>query len=184
MKSLTFVKFAAIALTTALPFVALPAMQQTVAIAQTVQRQQAQMQLNLAAAKKVVTKDAAGKPQVTWQTLKGNVVVQPGDTLRYTVTSENTSDRAVRNFVVTQPIPKQTTYVLKSATAPSGTKMTYSIDNGKTFVENPTIQVKLPDGKVETRPAPAERYTHIRWQYTTPINAKSTVNASYQVRVR
>lgn len=183
MKSLTFVKFAAIAFIT-LPFVA-PGIEQTqVAIAQTVQRQQAQVQLNLGVAKKVLTKDAQGKPQTTWQTLKGNVVVQPGDTLRYTVIGENTSDRAVRNFTLTQPIPQQTTYVLSSATAPSNTKMTYSIDNGKTFVDNPTIQVKLPNGKVETRPAPAERYTHIRWKYTTAINAKSAVNATYQVRVR
>lgn len=183
MKSLTFVKIAAIALT-AIPFVA-PGIQQTqVAVAQTVQRQQAQMQLNLGAAKKVVTKDAQGKPQTVWQTLKGNVVVLPGDTLRYTVSGENTSDRAVRNFVITQPVPAQTIYVLNSATAPSGTDMTYSIDNGKTFVKNPTIQVKLPDGKVETRPAPAERYTHIRWKYNTAINPQAAVNAMYQVRVR
>ena len=144
-----------------------------------------QVQLNLTAAKKVVQKSSDGKQQVSWQSLQGNVTVQPGDVIRYTVTGANNGDRPATNLVVTQPIPKQTAYVLNSSsTIKSTATVTYSIDNGKTFVAKPTVQVKLANGKVETRPAPAEVYTHVRWKFTSAIAAKSTVAAAYQVRVK
>lgn len=147
--------------------------------------QQPQVQLHLGAEKRVLRKDQQGKQQVTWQTLRGNVVVQPGDVLRYAVTGKNNSNRAVRNLVVTQPIPKQTAYLLNSVTVKnSKAKVTYSINNGKSFVAKPIIQVKLGNGKVETRPAPAEIYTYVRWKFEQPISPKTVVNATYQVRVR
>lgn len=152
-------------------------------IAQNIQRQP--LQLRLGAEKKVLRKDQQGKQQVTWQTLRGNVVVQPGDILRYVVTGKNNSNRAVRNLVVTQPIPKQTAYLLNSVTVKNNkVKITYSINNGKSFVAQPTIQVKLANGKVETRPAPAEIYTYVRWKFEQPISPETAVNATYQVRVR
>lgn len=145
----------------------------------------AQVQLNLAAAKKIVEQTSDGKQQVSWQSLQGNVTVQPGDVIRYTVTGANKGDRPASNLVVTQPIPSQTAYILNSsATINNTATVTYSIDNGKTFVAKPTVQVKLADGKVETRPAPAEAYTHVRWKFTNAIAAKSTVSAAYQVRVK
>jgi uncharacterized repeat protein (TIGR01451 family) len=154
------------------------------AIAENIQRQ-TQIQLYLGAEKKVLRKDQQGKQQVTWQTLRGNVVVQPGDVLRYVVTGKNNSNRAVKNLVVTQPIPKQTAYLLNSVTVKNNkAKVTYSINNGKSFVAQPTIQVKLVNGKVETRPAPAEIYTYVRWKFEQPISPETAVNATYQVRVR
>lgn len=153
------------------------------AIAQNVQRQP-RVALRLGAEKKIV-RTQQGKQQVAWQTLQGNVTVQPGDVLRYIVSGKNNSDRAVRNLVVTQPIPRQTAYVLNSATATNNAaKITYSINNGKSFVAKPTVRVKLSNGKVETRPAPAEAYTHIRWKFDTAIAPATAVNGTYQVRVR
>ncbi len=152
------------------------------ASAQNIQHQP--LQLRLAAEKKVLRKDQQGKQQVTWQTLQGKVVVQQGDVLRYVVTSKNNSNRVVRNLVVTQPIPKQTAYLLNSVTVKNNAKVTYSINNGKSFVAQPTIQVKLANGKIETRPAPAEIYTYIRWKFEQPISPETAVNATYQVRVR
>jgi uncharacterized repeat protein (TIGR01451 family) len=144
-----------------------------------------QVQLNLAAAKKIVQQTSDGKQQVSWQPLQGNVTVQPGDVIRYTVTGANQGDRPANNLVVTQPIPRQTAYILNSSNTINVTAtVTYSIDNGKTFVAKPTVQVKLADGKVETRPAPAEAYTHVRWKFTNAIAAKSTASAAYQVRVK
>lgn len=144
----------------------------------------AKVQLRLAAEKREVQKDSQGKEQVVWKALEGNVVVQPGDVLRYTVSGENNSDRPVKNLVLMQPIPQQTKYVLNSATVPQGAKVIYSINGGKSFVEKPTVQVKLPNGTTETRPAPAEAYTHVRWDIGTPIAPATKVNASYQVQVR
>ena len=153
-------------------------------LAQNVQAQP-KVQLRLTADKKMVQKDTAGKDKVTWVSLQGNVTVQPGDVLRYTVTGANNGSRPATNLVVTQPIPKQTAYVLNSSSIIKTTAtVTYSIDNGKTFVAKPTVQVKLANGKVETRPAPAEVYTHVRWKFTDAIAAKSTIGAVYQVRVK
>lgn len=154
------------------------------AIAQNIQRQP-QFQLALGAQKKVVQKDQQGKEQITWQTLQGNVVVQPGDVIRYIVTGKNNSDRAVKNLVVTQPIPQKTAYVLNSATFKNnGVNVTYSIDNGKSFVAKPTVRVKLANGKVETRPAPTDLYTHVRWKFAESIAPAAAVNAAYQVKIR
>jgi uncharacterized repeat protein (TIGR01451 family) len=146
---------------------------------------QPQVQFALGAQKKVVQQAPQGKQQVSWQPLQGKVVVQPGDVIRYIVSGKNDSDRPVKNLVVTQPIPKQTTYILNSVTVKNNAaKITYSIDNGNSFVEKPTVQVKLPNGKVETRPAPAELYTHLRWKFAQFIAPATPVNATYQVKVR
>lgn len=156
------------------------------AIAQQPQ-QKTQVALELAAQKQVVTRDAQGKPKVSWQPLtKNNTVVQPGDILRYIVTSKNVSDRAIQNLAVVQPIPQGTIYILNSATIGLGSNVavTYSIDGGKSFVANPTIKVKLPNGQTETRPAPPEAYTHVRWIFSETLKPSVAFNSSYQVRVR
>ena len=185
MKRLSIIGLAAMLV--AVPFSSFPGIAATTPkniLAQNVQAQP-KVQLRLTAAKKMVQKDTAGKDKVTWVSLQGNVTVQPGDVLRYTVTGANNGTRPATNLVVTQPIPKQTAYVLNSSsTIKTTATVTYSIDNGKTFVAKPTVQVKLANGKVETRPAPAEVYTHVRWKFTDAIAAKSTIGAVYQVRVK
>lgn len=151
------------------------------AIAQTLNRPQ--INLILSAEKQIVNPDQNNQKTVSWKALEGKVSVNPGDVLRYTVTGRNEGDRSAKKLVVTQPIPKQMIYVLASATNISNAKTTYSIDNGKSFVENPTVSVKLANGQVETRPAPAEVYTHIRWSFGD-TNPKVTVKATYLVKVR
>jgi uncharacterized repeat protein (TIGR01451 family) len=143
---------------------------------------QPKVQLEMTAAKKVVVTDVAGKPQIKWQSLKGQVTVQPGDVLRYTVASKNAGDKPAKNLVVTQPIPKKTTYILNSA-QPNGAKLTFSIDSGKNFVEKPMVKVKLENGKEELRPAPATAYTHARWSYGNSVAPLAAVKASYDVAV-
>jgi uncharacterized repeat protein (TIGR01451 family) len=145
---------------------------------------QPKIDLSLGAQKQVVQKDQQGQEKVTWETLQGNVKVAPGDVIRYTLTGKNNGERPAKNLVLNQPIPAPMVYVLTSATATNGATTTYSIDKGKTYVANPTIQVKLPNGKIETRPAPAEMYTNIRWKFNQPINPKAVVNASYEAKVR
>ncbi|AFZ02862.1 DUF11 domain-containing protein [Calothrix sp. PCC 6303] len=152
--------------------------------AQNVQKQQ-QVNLQLDAEKQVVAQDQQGKQTKTWLALKGQAKVQPGDVLRYTITGENISDKQVKNLTINQPIPQGMEFVLKSASADdkSNSKVTYSIDGGRNFVENPTVQVTLPDGKVATKPAPANAYTHLRMKVSS-VEAKSVVKGSYQVKVK
>ena len=151
-------------------------------IVQTLKRPQVKLSLN--AEKQVISQDRNGKQQVSWQSLSGKAVVQPGDVLRYTVSSNNAGDIPAQNLTVTQPITQQMIYILGSATNSNGAKIIYSIDSGKNFGENPTIQIKLPNGKVENRPAPPETYTHIRWNFTKSIDPTTGVKASYEVKVK
>lgn len=142
------------------------------------------IQLRLAAEKQVLTKDRQGKQSLKWEPLQGQTVVRPGDVLRYTLSGENKSDRTLKNLTLNQPIPKGMVYVLKSAdTANKEAKITYSIDGGRSFVENPTVKVTLPDGKVALQPAPATAYTNIRLQLPS-IAAKTIVKATYLTQVR
>jgi uncharacterized repeat protein (TIGR01451 family) len=152
--------------------------------AQNIQKQQ-QVKLQLDAEKQVIVQDQQGKQSKSWQALKGQVSVQPGDVLRYTVSGENISDKQVKNLTVNQPIPKGMQFVLKSAVGDikSNTKVSYSIDGGRSFVENPTVKVTLPNGKVEVKPAPASAYTDVRMQIPS-VEAKSVVKGSYEVQVK
>lgn len=157
--------------------------QPAVGIAQNVKPHE-HIQLRLAAEKQVLTKDQQGKQSLKWQPLPGQAVVRPGDILRYTLTGENKSDRPLKNLILNQPIPKGMVYVLKSVDiANKEAKITYSIDGGRNFGENPTVKVTLPDGKVALQSAPATAYTNIRLQVPS-IAAKTTLKATYLTQVR
>ena len=147
---------------------------------------QPQVQLRLAAQKQVVQTDPTGKEKVTWEALTDGTLVQPGDVIQYTINGANGGDRPASNLSVVQPIPKGTEYRLNSANGNSnnGIQVTYSIDNGRNFVTTPTITVVLPDGKTETRPAPATAYTNVRWTFGKPLNPGAKALAAYQVKVR
>jgi uncharacterized repeat protein (TIGR01451 family) len=177
MKHLLIAGMGAIALFGTVPFVSHIWVS---AIAQNVQPR-GQIQLRLEVEKQV--QDQQGKQNQKWEPLKGQAVVQPGDVLRYTLSGENKSDRPIKNLTLNQPIPQGMVYMLKSANVTDSGKITYSIDGGRNFGENPTIKVTLPDGKVETQPAPAKAYTHLRLQLPL-VTAKSTVKVTYQLQVR
>lgn len=144
---------------------------------------QPKVKLVLGVQKQVVSKDAEGNELINWQNLEGNVSVKPGDVLRYMLSSENAGDKPAENLVLTQPIPNQTAYIADSAMA-NGADLTFSIDGGKTYSAEPTIEVTLPDGSVEQRPAPAETYTHVRWDYGKSLEPLASVRAVYEVAVK
>ncbi|MGB3693321.1 MAG: hypothetical protein WBG70_04760 [Spirulinaceae cyanobacterium] len=142
-----------------------------------------EVKLDLDAAKRMITVDGSGNEQIDWQELAGEATVVPGDVLRYTVSGENTGDATANDFVITQPIPTQTIFVLDSADSSNVATITYSIDNGATFSTEPTIQVDN-NGTIIEQPAPAESYTHIRWSFEQAIVAQEQVQASYQVSIK
>jgi uncharacterized repeat protein (TIGR01451 family) len=142
------------------------------------------VKLMLTVEKKNIVKDAQGKQQVTWQDLGSKAQVTSQDILRYTVNGNNQGNKAAKNLVVTQPISPQMTYIMNSAAGTNSAEITYSIDGGKTFVANPTIKVKLNNGQIDERPAPATAYTNVRWKFTQSIDPAGKVQASYQVKVR
>jgi uncharacterized repeat protein (TIGR01451 family) len=145
---------------------------------------QPKVTLNLVAEQQVVSKDAQGKTVQTWQPTDSKIKVKPGDTLRFTVSGKNEGTKAAQNFAVTQPVPRGTVLALNSAQASTPASVVYSIDQGKTFVAKPMVKVTLADGKVVEKPAPAEAYTHVRWQMPTALEPSANVATTYQVTVR
>lgn len=145
--------------------------------------QQPKVNLNLVAYKQQLQKDAQGKKIETWKTLDSKVVVQPGDVIRFSVTGKNEGNKAAKTMNFTQAVPKGMVYVLNTAKANNAT-ITYSIDQGKTFVATPIIKVSLANGKVEERPAPADKYTHVRWNFNQELQPNASVQAAYEVKVR
>lgn len=145
---------------------------------------QPEVKLHLAAHKKKVQLDKNGQAQISWQDLGGQAVVQPGDVLRYSITGSNIGDAAARNLVLNQAVPAQMSYVLNSAGSNANLQVTYSINGGQSFSSQPTIKVKLADGTIVDKPAPAKLYTHVRWQAQGDLPPASNLMASYEVEVR
>lgn len=147
-------------------------------------QRQPQFQFYLKAEKKIVQLNHPRKQYVIWQGLQGDAIVQRGDVIRYIVTGKNNSGRSLKYLVVTQPIPKHTIYILNSVAVKNNeAKLTYSIDNGRSFVEKPIVRVKLANGRIETHSAPAALYTHLRWNYSKLISPAAVVNTTFLVKV-
>ena len=121
---------------------------------------------------------------VAWVTLKDGAQVAPGEKILYTLDLANNGGQEARNPVALGPIPAGTAFVPGTASTGPNLKVDYSIDGGKSFSEKPLITVTGKDGRPQTVPAPADRYTTIRWIWGTPLGAGAAASVSYQVRVR
>ena len=161
---------------------AISATRNFVEIAQNVLRQP-NVKLQLAADQQIVKKDQQGKTVLAWQPIGGKTLAKPGDLFRFTVTGKNKGDRDAKNFTITQPVPTGMVYQLNSAAIAHGT-VTYSIDQGKTFVARPVVKVMLPNGTAEERLAPPEAYTHVRWAMSQTLKPNASAIVAYQVKVR
>jgi uncharacterized repeat protein (TIGR01451 family) len=136
------------------------------------------------------------RPQVTMQ-LSGAVerdsalvaldkatVVKPGEVLDWTITSENSGNAEALQYKAVGHIPQGMTYVAGSAKGDGNAKAVYSIDGGKSFSAQPTIEEKQADGTVKRVPAPIAMYTEIRYEWADPLAQGGKLSASYKVRVK
>jgi uncharacterized repeat protein (TIGR01451 family) len=155
----------------------------TTTIAQNI-LQQPKVNLNLRAEQEVTQKTADGKVTKTWVATDRKVKVKSGDRLRFTVTGKNEGNRSAKGFNVTQPVPNGTVLVLNTAQSSQAAQVTYSLDQGKTFTATPMVKVTQPDGQIAEKPAPAEAYTHVRWNFGEVLAPMNSTDASYQVAVR
>ncbi|HEY1404028.1 MAG TPA: hypothetical protein VGB05_07885 [Pyrinomonadaceae bacterium] len=110
--------------------------------------------------------------------------VHPGEILDWTITSANEGDAPARQYKTIGQIPQGTSFVAGSAVAEYNASVTYSIDGGKNFAGQPTIEEKQADGTTKRVPAPAAMYTQVRYEWSDPLAAGSTLSASYKVRVK
>lgn len=106
--------------------------------------------------------------------------VIPGTEVIYTITVSNLGDQPADNVVVTDPIPENTTYVDRSAFG-AGTKITYSVDGGKSYDLAGKLKVKDAAGK--SRAATASDYTHIRWVLNFTLKPKDVAPVWFKARL-
>jgi uncharacterized repeat protein (TIGR01451 family) len=110
--------------------------------------------------------------------------VNPGEVLDWTITSENDGNAPANDYKTVGQIPKGTVLVVGSTTSDGSASVVYSIDNGKTFSAQPTIEEKQADGTVKIVPAPVSMYTQLRYEWADPLASGGKLQASYKVRVK
>jgi uncharacterized repeat protein (TIGR01451 family) len=115
--------------------------------------------------------------------LEKSMVVNPGEILDWTIESENSGNAAAMEYKTVGHIPQGTTFVAGSAKA-DGAKAVYSIDGGKSYSAQPTIEEKQADGSVKRVPAPVSMYTEIRYEWADALAQGGKLSASYKVRVK
>jgi uncharacterized repeat protein (TIGR01451 family) len=119
----------------------------------------------------------------------GNVAIEkagsvnPGEVINYTITSNNEGSGSARDYKTIGPIPARTSYVDGSAQA-EGASAVYSIDRGKAYSSKPMIDERQSDGTFKKVPAAVSMYTHVRFEWDSPLAANSHCSASYQVRIK
>ena len=106
--------------------------------------------------------------------------ILPGDTVIFTNRYTNTLSKPADDAIITNPVPKDVTYVDGSAFG-EGAAITFSSDKGKTF-DTPGKLFKTDKGKM--RNARASEYTHIRWTLTVPIPPGTEGDVGYKARVK
>lgn len=117
------------------------------------------------------------------QALADSSALLPGDVVEYRLVFTNLNATPVRSIELKDPIPSGLRYVIASAkTDRDDTLIEYSIDGGTTYSAQPMIEVMV-DGKPQQRPAPAQRYTHVRWTVQGSVQPGAQVTAEFQARL-
>lgn len=111
-------------------------------------------------------------------------LVKSGEVLDWTIASVNEGNAPANEYHAVAKIPAGTHFVPGSATSDKSAVVEFSLDNGKTFTANPTIEEKQADGSVKKVAAPVSLYTQIRYEWTDPLNQGETLKASYKVRLK
>jgi uncharacterized repeat protein (TIGR01451 family) len=109
---------------------------------------------------KEVVNDKGEKSRV----LAPAATVVPGTEVVMTVTANNTCKQPSDKVVINNPVPEHMTLVPGSAIG-AGSDITFSVD-GKTFA--PAGKLTVTENGA-TRPARAEEYRHIRWEFRNSL---------------
>jgi uncharacterized repeat protein (TIGR01451 family) len=108
----------------------------------------------------------------------------PGDVVVYTITYSNAGKGPVLDAVIINPIPKGVSYIIDSAEG-KDTEIIYSIDGGASWLKPPVMmQIRKPDGSLENKAVPAERYTHVKWMIKKPVAPGQSGRVSFKVTVK
>lgn len=121
----------------------------------------------------------------------GNEILQPanevvpGQLVEYAMTYSNTGDSALKDIVVTGPIPAATAYIGQSAFTQARAALQVSIDGGNTFESEPVKRIVTDaSGRKFEKTIPPSEYTHVRWNMQQPLNAGETQQFAYRSVVK
>jgi len=111
-------------------------------------------------------------------------LVKSGETLDWTINSENVGGAAAQEYKTASRIPEGTTFVAGSAKAEGSSKVAYSIDGGKTYSAAPLTDERQADGSIKKVAAPVSMYTNVSYEWVDALAPGGHVTASYKVRVK
>ena len=109
------------------------------------------------------------------------VTVMPGEVVVYTITARNVGEEPATNVVITDPIPEHMDYT--GSVKGDRTRITFSVDGGKTYDVATALMVPISEGEGE-RPAKPEDYTHIRWQLNDALEPGSALSVEFHARLQ
>lgn len=93
----------------------------------------------------------------------------PGDILLFTITYRNMGKGPAVDAQIVDPIPVGVAIITESIEGKDA-EVTCSVDNAKSWHKPPIMmQIKKPDGTQSLKPAPAEKYTHVKWVIKKPV---------------
>ena len=108
----------------------------------------------------------------------------PGDVVIYTITYTNTGNGTMVDAVIVNPVPKGFLVNPERAEGKDA-EVTCSIDDSHSFHPPPVmVTVKKPGGSLESKPAPLDRYTHLRWIIKKPVQPGESGRVSFKATVK
>ena len=124
--------------------------------------------------------NAEGKKELQRVSVADTAVI-PGSQVIYSMQYENISDKTAEKAVITDPIPERTHYQENSARG-DGTRITFSVDNGKSF--NIPAKLFVFDTAGRKSPARPQDYTHIRWVLQNPLQPGEKGEVSFRAIIK
>lgn len=111
--------------------------------------------------------------------------VEPGQVVEYALNYENTGNTALKDIVVTGPVPAFTNYIAQSADTRANATLQVSIDGGKKFESEPVKRTftDTSGNKIE-KIIPPGQYTHVRWVMKQALNAGENQQFTYRSLVK
>lgn len=117
--------------------------------------------------------------KVTVRKPAGKVV--PGNEVIYTTYYTNIGNEPADSVVITNPVPDDLIFIDGSA-AGKNTKITFSVDYGKTYDLPDALFIKGANGK--KRPALASEYTHIKWELTKSLPPEGEGFVTFKAKLK
>lgn len=130
--------------------------------------------------REIVRIDAAGEKIVERKPVE---IANPGDVLVYTLKATNVGDGPALEARLEDPLPSGTELILDSLDHGHATAAA-SLDGGKTWQPFPArVERRNSDGRVESVPAPADAYTHLRFTLADPLAPGESKDVRFKVRI-